>query len=89
MLLYIMLAYFMLYDALFNAVCLYNACLFLFLYCALDFCIVIIYAMLFDKILCLCVTDTFFVYFAHCFESCTVLFDPLVFLILCSGCFCL
>ena len=43
MLMYIMLAYFMLLTELYSAACLYNACLFLFVYFALDYCIVIIY----------------------------------------------
>ena len=44
-------AYLMLYSALFVAVCLYNACLLYFLF-SLDFCIFIIYAMLFCNVQC-------------------------------------
>ena len=43
MLLDIMPSYLMLFTALSNDVCLYNACLFIFFHSALDFCIAIIY----------------------------------------------
>ena len=41
-------------HALFNAVCLYNACLNLFINLVIVFCIVIIHAMLFASVLCPC-----------------------------------
>ena len=41
-----------------NAVCLYNACLFLLDYFALDFCIVIVYAMLLVSMVCFWFVDT-------------------------------
>ena len=51
------------FNAWFNTVCLYNACLFFFIYFALDFCIVDIYALLFVFMLSLWVVDTWFFYF--------------------------
>ena len=40
----------------------------------LDLCYVIIYKMLFVSLVCLWITDTWFVYFNHCFASCTGFF---------------
>ena len=60
MLMCIMLAYLLLFTALFNAACLHNACLFLLAYFALDICIVIIYTNAFFFFLCLSVIDTGF-----------------------------
>ena len=52
-------------------------------------CIFITNTMLFVSILRHCLIDyTLFVYFHQCFASCTVLLNLLVFLILCSDCFC-
>ena len=54
-LLYIVLAYLMLFGALFNSICLHNAYLFLFV---INLCIVIIYTMFFISMVCLWVIDT-------------------------------
>ena len=45
----------------------------------------IIYIVFFGSMLFLLVIDT--VYFNHCIASCTVVFNQLVFFILCSECF--
>ena len=68
--LYIVLAYLMLFAALTNAVCLYNASFF-----AIDFC----KCFLFSHLL----THSLFISF-FLFPSCTVLLICLFFLILCS-----
>ena len=72
--LFIVLAYLMLFAALTNAVCLYNASF--FCYCFLQ--------MLFIFMLCICLlTHSLFISFFK-FASCTVLLICLFFLILCS-----
>ena len=71
MLLYIMLAYLMLFAALSNVVCLYSASFFLF---ANAFCFHVLSWFV----------DTWFVYFKYYFASCTVLLVCWFFLILCS-----
>ena len=72
--LYIMLAYLMLFAALSNAVCLYNA------FFAIDFCKCFLCHSLFI-VYCLL---TQFVYFKYDFPSCAVLLICWFFLILCS-----
>ena len=71
--LYIVLAYLMLFAALSSAICLYNAS-FLPLISANAF-----YFHVFSLFI-----DTWFVYFIFLFASCTVLLICLFFLILCS-----
>ena len=81
-----MLAYLMLFTALFNAACLYNDCLFFLFYFALDFCIVIIYTNYFSS----CFV---FGLFTHSLVTSIIFcimyraFHQLVYLILCSHCF--
>ena len=72
--LYIVLAYLMLFAALTNAVCLNNASFFLF------------FSFLFVIDLCKCFLFSCFVnvYFIFLFASCTVLLICLFFLIICS-----
>ena len=72
--LYVMLAYLMLFAALSNAVCLHNASFFLF---AIDLCKCFCF-MLYLGLL------TQFVYFKYDFPSCAVLLICWFFLILCS-----
>ena len=78
--LHIVLAYLMLFAALSNAVCLYNA-FFLFFF----------FPLIFANSLCFHALswfiDTLFVYFKYYFASCTVLLICWFFLILCSHCF--
>ena len=76
MLLYIILAYLMLFAALSNPVCLYNAFLFLFL--------LLIFANAFCFHALSWFIDTLFVYFENDFASCAVLLICWFFLILCS-----
>ena len=76
--LYIVLAYLMLFAALSNAVCLYNAS-FLPMISAIAF---------YFHVLSLFI-DTLFVYFIFLFASCTVLLICWFFLILCSHRCCL
>ena len=67
--LYVMVAYLMLFAALSNAVCLYNA------FFANDFCFHALFIILFGLL-------TQFVYFKNYFASCTVLLICWLFLIL-------
>ena len=68
--LYIILAYIMLFPALFDAVCLYNACLFLY-FLPLTFTLLFI-QIRFVLMLCLWLL-TLIVYFQYYFALCTVL----------------
>ena len=76
MFLYIMLAYLMLHAVLFHVACLYNACLSLFLYFALEFCIVIIctnafcfHALSLGYFDIVCLLQFIILYLAQCFYS--------------------
>ena len=80
MLLYMILSNLMLFISLFNAVCLYNACLFLFAYFSI-FCIVI-YANDFLCFIFRLVTNFFFFQLVICIVYSA--FNQFVFLILCS-----
>ena len=51
------------------------------------FCLVINYTMLMASMVRLIYWHILFVYFNHCFASCTLFFHLLLFLILCSYCF--
>ena len=62
---YIMLAYLSLSKSLFNAACIYNACLYMLVYFFIDFWIAITCTMLFVSMLCLWVNKTYVVYFSH------------------------
>ena len=73
--LYIMVAYLMLFAALSNAVCLHNA------FFAIDLCKCFFFRAF------SCFIDTKFVYFKYDFASCTVLLICCFFLILCSTAF--